>query len=153
MLEGFGKDGWIGQIKAFVGDGEFPNMPIKVFKQSLRNGIDPSEIHEIYKRLLQNTRAAYEQYAARKGLALENFSYNIGMSTSLLVLCPRISEGEVLRGEDGEEIGFAALNGSILSGGVLLKKEKEWDLVRRNSDVLDYILESIGVPVTSDAVI
>jgi ATP adenylyltransferase len=81
---------------------------------------------------------------------LKDFSYNIGMTTSAIILCPRISEGVTLRASDGSEVGTVALNGSFLSGGALVKRREEWEHLRMSPSALDEVLVGIGVPLKAN---
>jgi ATP adenylyltransferase len=72
---------------------------------------------------------------------MDQFSYNLGISTSLFLLCPRVDEG----GQIGS--GSLALNGSILAGGLMVKGQSEWEALQTNSSLLDGLLSKIGIPV------
>jgi ATP adenylyltransferase-like protein len=71
----------------------------------------------------------------------------MAITTSAMMMAPRINDGLPLRATDGSEIGFVGLNGSFLCGGVLVKKREEWELLRQSHSSLDAVLSHIGVPV------
>jgi sulfate adenylyltransferase (ADP) / ATP adenylyltransferase len=73
-------------------------------------------------------------------------SYNLAMTTSFMAICPRKNEGEMMRRDDGSEIGFVALNGTLLAGTLMVKGEEEWDALRANKLTLDRLLSSVGIP-------
>jgi ATP adenylyltransferase len=68
------------------------------------------------------------------------------MTTAGMAILPRRSEGAVLRRDDGSEIGFVALNGTTLGGTMMVKHQEEWDVLRKQPEMLDTILEAIGIP-------
>lgn len=62
-----------------------------------------------------------------------------------MVVCPRISEGLIIKSNNGESIGPVALNGTLLAGTLLVKSEIEWDTLRSDESKLNEILGSIGI--------
>lgn len=73
-------------------------------------------------------------------------SYNLAMTLEGMAICPRRAEGEMLKREDGTEIGFIALNGTTLGGTLMVKHQEEWDVLRAQPEKLESILETIGIP-------
>ena len=61
-----------------------------------------------------------------------------------MVLCPRTSEGVEIKNHSGEDIGFVALNGTILGGTLLVKSEEEYLVIRNDPLRLIDILSAIG---------
>jgi ATP adenylyltransferase len=51
-----------------------------------------------------------------------------------------------IKNDDGEEIGFVALNGTLLGGTLLVKSEAEYSALRNNKSKLVEILSAIGFP-------
>jgi ATP adenylyltransferase/5',5'''-P-1,P-4-tetraphosphate phosphorylase II len=102
----------------------------------------------MYTELLQLTRKAWSKHSLQKDMDKPEFSYNMGMTTSAIILCPRMSEGHVLHRHDGTEQGFVGLNGSFLSGGVLVKQKEDFDYLQTNPQALEEVLKQIGVPST-----
>lgn len=74
-------------------------------------------------------------------------SYNLALTRRAMVLCPRVCEGGLVRGESGEEVGWLALNGTVLAGTALVKSEAEWDALRRDPGQVREVLGKIGVSV------
>ncbi|KAJ9132656.1 ATP adenylyltransferase [Coniochaeta hoffmannii] len=78
-------------------------------------------------------------------------SYNLAMTRGAMVICPRVSEGGSVRGEGGEEVGWLALNGTVLAGTALVKSRREWDALRRDPSQVAEVLERIGVTAVEEA--
>ncbi|KAF9735360.1 putative bis(5'-nucleosyl)-tetraphosphatase [Paraphaeosphaeria minitans] len=76
-------------------------------------------------------------------------SYNMAMSTQGMAIIPRRNEGHMLRRDDGTDIGFVQLNGTVLGGTLMVKFQEEWDTLRQHPEKLDAILEAIGIPKTT----
>lgn len=73
-------------------------------------------------------------------------SYNLAMTDQAMVLCPRLAEGHEIMNDHGDVVGFAALNGTILGGTLLVKSEAEFQAVSNVKENLDLILKAIGMP-------
>ena len=75
------------------------------------------------------------------------------MTSRSLVVCPRTAEGADLVAEDdgdGAVLGSLMVNGTLLAGTALVKREKEWDAIRAGSDgMLRAVLAKVGVPRAS----
>ena len=69
------------------------------------------------------------------------------MTISAMVICPRRREGNILQRDDGSDIGFVGLNGTILAGTLMVKHQEEWDVLRVEPKKLDTLLEAIGIPL------
>ncbi|KAF2022202.1 HIT-like protein [Aaosphaeria arxii CBS 175.79] len=110
--------------------------------------------HDLY-RAAEKAVRAFEQNDPAK-LALHSteggdlpISYNLGITTSGMVILPRRAEGGMLRRDDGTEAGFVALNGTTIGGTLMVKHEEEWKTLRAQPSKLDGILNAIGIPNTS----
>ncbi|KAF2438668.1 hypothetical protein P171DRAFT_458360 [Karstenula rhodostoma CBS 690.94] len=77
-------------------------------------------------------------------------SYNMAMTTKGIAIVPRRNEGHMLRRDDGTDIGFVQLNGTLLGGTLMVKFQEEWDTLRQHPKTLDDILEAIGIPKTTE---
>ncbi|RAL13561.1 putative bis(5'-nucleosyl)-tetraphosphatase [Aspergillus homomorphus CBS 101889] len=78
-------------------------------------------------------------------------SYNLAMTESTMMICPRRSESAHIPIEPGAradvaEAGVVALNGTILAGTLMVKAEAEWNELRRNPQSLGNVLSTIGFP-------
>ncbi|SPQ22980.1 90a2fc61-dd08-4724-83cd-0ab5f10154e7 [Thermothielavioides terrestris] len=80
--------------------------------------------------------------------------YNLAMTREVMVIAPRVAEGEVVwaaaaGGEGGGQrtpVGRLALNGTVLAGTALVKSRAEWDALRAEPEQLLEVLGRIGVP-------
>ncbi|KAF2399390.1 Ap4A phosphorylase-like protein II [Trichodelitschia bisporula] len=115
----------------------------------------PEELHDLYLCLYAESAAAVRKYIRSNpgDLSLHDsedgaspFSYNLGMTTDAMIMCPRRREGKVLQSDNGAELGFAGLNGTLLAGTLMVKWQEEWELLKSKPSVLDDVLEAIGVP-------
>jgi ATP adenylyltransferase len=122
------------------------SVPMMFFQENISDKASPQELHTIYLRLLASCRGAWDKHASKAKLPAEEFSYNIGMTTSTIVMCPRTQEGVTLRKDDGTEIGYVALNGTLTGATLMVKQPEEWEYLRNTPSVIDRILEGIGVP-------
>lgn len=130
-------------------------VPFTYFWSPLPQRPSAVELYQIYTKLHDAAASAVRNYIRMHPGDLEahdsndgssEFSYNLGITTSTLIICPRRREGTILKADDGSEIGFAALNGTLFAGSMMIKHKKEWDYLRSKSGILDEILESIAIP-------
>jgi sulfate adenylyltransferase (ADP) / ATP adenylyltransferase len=129
-------------------------LPFAVFSERIAGDVDAEALRAVYVRL-------YREACAAAGLdesELEErpwdpmtgddvpakISYNLGMTRTSLVVCPRLAEGDTVRSRDGKEVGQLALNGTVLAGTALVKSEAEWDGLRADPAQLRDILAKIG---------
>ena len=85
-------------------------------------------------------------------------SYNLAMTSSRMAICPRRSEAARIdqRKESTDleidETGAVALNGTLLAGTLMVKTEKEWNVLRGQEGELrlNEILTAVGIPWTED---
>lgn len=78
-------------------------------------------------------------------------SYNLAMTTSRMMICPRKSESawlpiDPIHRNETLEAGLVRLNGTILAGTLMVKAAAEWDVLRKQPDILEPVLEAIGFP-------
>ncbi|KAG6034755.1 hypothetical protein E4U19_005522 [Claviceps sp. Clav32 group G5] len=73
-------------------------------------------------------------------------SYNLGLTSTRIVLCPRLAEGGPVLDQDGHEVGRLSLNGTLLAGTALVKNAIEWDTLRGQPSGLVDVLRRIGIP-------
>jgi ATP adenylyltransferase len=131
------------------------DVPFIYFHQKIQLNASAASLHKIYTDLYSRCHSAVQTYikAHPKSLTLHDttdgsspFSYNMGMTTTSMVLCPRRKEGKLLHNADGSEVGFVAFNGTLLAGTLMVKGEKEWQYLREERGVLDSVLDAIGIP-------
>ncbi|PTD09235.1 hypothetical protein FCULG_00008790 [Fusarium culmorum] len=132
--------------------------PFATFTEDINLDMSGSEIHAIYLRLYRRACravASYTKDAAHEGQAPADgptlISYNMAMTRSTLVICPRLAEGVKLESKDGDILGTVAFNGTLLAGTALVKNELEWEMLKKDPDVLRNILGDIGVPSAFEA--
>jgi len=93
-------------------------------------------LYDLYIELLREARA-------RTGV--DNISYNIGMTRSVLAVFPR-RKGDVHFSE-----GHVGLNGTIVAGTLMVKRKEEWEALRNDAGILDMVLkESAALAGTSE---
>lgn len=79
-------------------------------------------------------------------------SYNLAMTTSAMVICPRRSEGQMIKRQDGTDLDFVALNGTVLAGTMMVKNEELFEILKHDATKLNALLTSIGIPLAFDAI-
>ena len=136
---------------------ESRDMPFTYFWSPIPLKPLPAELHQIYSKLYNSAAAVVRDYN-KSNLRNEKhdsedgsstFSYNLGMTTSAMVICPRRSEAMPLKRDDGSDIGFTALNGTLLAGSMMVTNQEEWDFLRSKPGIIDNILAAIGIPPES----
>ncbi|CEI38614.1 hypothetical protein FVEN_g4826 [Fusarium venenatum] len=127
--------------------------PFTTFAEDINLNMSGTELHAIYLRLYRKACKAVASYtkdtthegeAPTEGPTL--ISYNMAMTKSTLVICPRLAEGVKLQSQDGDILGTVAFNGTLLAGTALVKNELEWEALKKDPDTLRNILGNIGVP-------
>ncbi|KIW02630.1 hypothetical protein, variant [Verruconis gallopava] len=131
------------------------SVPFEVFWELISPGMGKEELYDVYRRLYEKAHDAVRRYATDHPDQLElhdskdgssPFSYNLGMTSKALMIMPRRKEGTELTGPEGTAVGFAAFNGTVLAGTMMVKKQEEWDILRDNDLLLDSLLRDIGIP-------
>lgn len=134
---------------------QHPDIPFTHFGRRFESEPSGDELLRTYNELYKLARQAVERFivANPQQLALHStdggnlpISYNMAMTTNGMVVLPRRAEGAMCRRDDGSEVGFVALNGTILGGTLMVKHQQEWNLLRAKPEVLDQLLLAIGIP-------
>ncbi|KAF2095621.1 HIT-like protein [Rhizodiscina lignyota] len=147
---------------AATGPSPQTELPFACFSRAIPQNASSDQLFTIYTTLLSEATVAARSYAqahptdfALPTISGESIpapiSYNLAMTTSSMVLCPRSSEGVVLKQQDGSEAGYVALNGTILGGTLMVKLKEEWDILRGDSTALDLLLAAIGIPTSGSS--
>ncbi|KAF2232945.1 bis-tetraphosphatase [Viridothelium virens] len=132
-----------------------PDLPFLHYGQRITPDIDATGLFELYTRLYRAAESAVRLYIEKNPGTLRlhptegesnPISYNLGLTTSFMAICPRRKEGETLLRSDGSEIGSVALNGTLLAGTLMVKNEEEWELLKSNKSKFDEILGAVGIP-------
>lgn len=133
------------------------SLPFKHFALSLPVSPSPETLYQSYLSLY---RAAVEASAAVVGgwtseetaakLAQTSgpaaIDYNLAMTESAMMICPRRSETALLQEPAEEGAGKVSLNGTILAGTLMVKQETEWDDLRNKPDKINSLLAAVGIP-------
>jgi ATP adenylyltransferase len=139
---------------------QHPKLPFIHFAHQFSTEPTGSQLFQVYKDLYQLAKAAVDNFIKSHPSQLElhstvegnlPVSYNLGMTTSGMVVLPRRSEGYMLKQDDGTEVGYVQLNGTVLGGTLMVKFEEQWKLLKARPDMLDAVLEAIGIPKTSQS--
>lgn len=135
-------------------------VPFTYFWSPLPENPTAAELYRIYEGLHNAAASAVRNYIKSHPDELDahdcsdgssEFSYNLGMTMSTMIICSRRMEGAPLKSEDGAEIGFVTLNGTLLAGSMMVKRQQEWNYLKSTPGILDEILSKIGIPSTSIA--
>lgn len=126
----------------------YSGLPFAYFTSAIPSCPSPQKLHELYYSLYTQAleRAELKRGDIRQTASSHEsaISYNLAMTDRVMILCPRRSEGATIFDAAGVEIGYVALNGTLLGGTLLVKSELEWDALQRDPSLLDFILSSIG---------
>jgi len=162
-----GKQKWEVAASLLVDDGDSRNsakgddkqsrergiqLPFRTFAERIHVGMDGAALRAVYLRLYRQACQAMgvgDDEILDEGEA--RISYNLAMTSRVMVLAPRVAEGAELT-KDGEVVGKLALNGTVLAGTGLVKTQAEWDALRQDPDQVARVLRSIGLPAQSGRV-
>ncbi|KAI9166571.1 FIT family protein scs3 [Paramyrothecium foliicola] len=133
--------------------------PFVTFAEPINLDMSAGQLHAAYLRLYRQACRAVAAYAAKGSDATATaaayeapatgetkISYNLAMTKSSLVVCPRLAEGAKILGPEGAVLGSMALNGTLLAGTALVKNELEWEVLKKDSTGLLGVLKGIGIP-------
>lgn len=122
------------------------DLPFTVLSEAISPDMGPAELHDKYVGLYKRAAGLVLPGEDVPAEGESRFSYNMAMTSKVMVLCPRLAEGAAIRNGDGQEIGHVALNGTVLAGTALVKTQEQYDALRENPRMLFDILKQIGVP-------
>lgn len=130
--------------------------PFLTFSEEITLEMSGEQLYAVYLRLYRRACRAMAVYTGQgNGAAHDDapaegqarISYNLAMTKSTLVVCPRVKEGANITSPDGGVVlGALALNGTVLAGTALVKSEAEWAALRRDPEILLSVLKKIGIP-------
>ena len=72
------------------------------------------------------------------------FSYNLALTSQVMVLCPRLAEGAEVVDINGNRVGDISLNGTLLGGALLVKSEDQWNALHGDEAQLGKVLQGVG---------
>lgn len=150
-----------------IGEGllVLPQLPFAHFARRIPSNPSADVLHEIYLSLYRAAVVAARSAAegaeiqdAGNSISTEGpaaISYNLAMTLSTMVICPRRSESAYLSidqdlAPDVYQAGNLSVNGTILAGTLMVKAEAEWDELRRNPEHLNSVLAAISFPRSDD---
>ncbi|KKZ62656.1 hypothetical protein EMCG_00339 [[Emmonsia] crescens] len=137
------------------------NLPFACYVVNLLAEPSADELHQSYLQLYRMAvKAAKQSPDAQlnvgdpENLKIDGptaISYNLAMTTSRMMICPRKSESawlpiDPIHRNETLEAGLISLNGTILAGTLMVKAAIEWDVLRKQPDILKPVLEAIGFP-------
>ncbi|KAL5383551.1 hypothetical protein DPSP01_005945 [Paraphaeosphaeria sporulosa] len=168
MHEGEQSAGWDVLLDSILTNGtedastsvvQHPKLPFAHFACRFTSEPSGTQLLSTYNRLYREAKQAIDGYISvyPGHLSLHEsahgdlpISYNLAMSTQGMAIVPRRNEGHMMRRDDGTDIGFVQLNGTVLGGTLMVKFPEEWDTLRQQPEKLDAILEAIGIPRTTE---
>ncbi|KAL1863209.1 bifunctional AP-4-A phosphorylase/ADP sulfurylase [Paecilomyces lecythidis] len=130
-----------------------PQLPFMHFARDIPSNPSADMLYEIYLSLYRAAvtaaRGASEDLSRTEGPAA--ISYNLAMTLSTMIICPRRSETAQLtidpqQASDVHQAGTLSLNGTILAGTLMVKAEAEWNELRSNPENLNAVLTAISFP-------
>ena len=138
---------------------ENAQLPFLHYGARLQPDTSAEELRSTYLRLYRKAQEAVESFRLagghvepeKSGQDGASISYNLALTTSLMVICPRRSEGSSLwtglgaKGDNGN-VGIIALNGTILAGTLMVKAEDEWHELRNHPEQLEDLLRATCIP-------
>ncbi|KAJ5766258.1 uncharacterized protein N7511_003874 [Penicillium nucicola] len=119
----------------------------------------PEALYSVYTTLYKAAVAATQGYSPYQYTepvpthGASRISYNLAMTRSKMMICPRRQETAVVpidaaAAADIVDPGVLSLNGTILAATLMVKAESEWDALRENPELLTQVLTTVGFPRT-----
>lgn len=138
------------------------DLPFACYAVELPLNPDAEDLHRIYLALYRTAAAA----ATAKGTTSNSrspedptlqtegpsaISYNLAMTTSRMIICPRRSEHAWIQLNEASKVGLheeglVKFNGTILAGTLMVKAESEWKALQEQPAMLEGVLQTIGFP-------
>ncbi len=142
-----GESGWLVLADKMLHAQYRDQLPFRVFVEWLGD-LDADTLHAMYLSLFTQAFSAINDRKPTtdefRGAA--GFSYNLAMTRDTMVLCPRVTEGAPLVDERGQVRGHLSLNGTLLSGSVLVKTEEERKFLIDDEAALKRVLVQACLP-------
>lgn len=133
-----------------------PGLPFVHLGMSLPREPSANALHEIYLSLYRAAGNAIQAGHVANSVQEQTrgpsaISYNLAMTESIMMICPRRSEHARLPIADNKlpdvaDAASVSLNGTILAGTLMVKVEAEWKELCENSESLNSLLVTVGFP-------
>ncbi|RYP67286.1 hypothetical protein DL771_007304 [Monosporascus sp. 5C6A] len=120
-------------------------LPFAVMKTAITPGMSVEARHDAYLDLYKRAVNAVTPNMEVPSEGEAKISYNLAMTKRSMAICPRTAEGALIGNKTGQEVGFVALNGTVLAGTALVKSQAEWDALGEDSSLLLGVLNKIGI--------
>ena len=122
---------------------EKPKVHFGYSLKSLPESPSSSDLYAIYSEVRESSYKAWTEDCSdidQSPREPENFSYNMAMTTSALVVCPRTRDSCSLG-----SVGDVTLNGTMLAGTFMVKDEKLWDFIKKKPQVPMNVMRTVGI--------
>ncbi|KAF2837941.1 Ap4A phosphorylase-like protein II [Patellaria atrata CBS 101060] len=132
-----------------------PRLPFRTYALHVPENPTQDQLYTIYMKLFRMAESAVRDFITTNPGKLElhdtstgnsPISYNLAMTRNVMIICPRQNGGKHFQTKEGEVLGYIELNGTILAGTVMVKLEKEWELMKNDQSQLDMLLSHVGLP-------
>ena len=139
---------------------EYTALPFRIFSSPINTAMSGAALRKVYVELYRRACRAVDEYAASRGFAVVAemaheleitdgaawISYNLAITSSRMVIVPRMRQGADLMDAEGKsKVGAVEVNGTVLAGTALVKGQAEWEGMRREAE-MKRVLGLIGVP-------
>lgn len=133
-------------------------LPFAYFSSEISLEANSDDLYQVYRSLLQkaanaiqDTNVVYTQHGTP-------YSYNLAMTTSAMILCPRRCEASSVLGNpwphpqnpvhvEDWKYGSIALNGTLLAGTLMVKDKKVFEYLQsKEAFYLDRVLRVVAFP-------
>jgi ATP adenylyltransferase len=136
--------------------GTLPELPFAYFGNNIPPEADEDDFYQVYVSLIEkagqairDTKVVWTQHGTP-------YSYNLAMTTSAMILCPRRHESKPVltadglppRGSEGDLANWnVALNGTILAGTLMVKDKELFEYFKGDKDgAIDRVLSGVCFP-------
>ena len=128
-------------------------LPFNCYVVNLNDNTSGHSLHKSYRQLLSAAVKAVafhdhggnsdeDNQIAENGKTV--ISYNLAMTVDKMAICPRRAEGTSLPQAFSES--FVSINGTILGGTMMVKDDREYELLQNDKTILDEILTAVAYP-------
>lgn len=121
------------------------------FTAPIESDITSNSLHQQYLSLLKRAYIAVQENKSSTDVTTDKllqvvrstFSYNLAMTCDIMAILPRRNESASLP-EMADSL--ISINGTILAGTLMVKSEQEFEAMKKDPTLLDYILKEITFP-------